>query len=240
MIDLLGGLAIHRRMRKQREILVKTILIALIAFTLSISGGAAHAAKLRCDYDRSKDKDKGFDRAKNEKGKTRKGFYIDKFTDEVVVETKWDEIGGGDTHGSISTRTRGDDSFLQLSIVNRWSKFTFPTEEEGQSNFSILSGDEMLVGMADGSVLTLYATEGSEAETSYETPKPRSGEPFWITSSATAEYLLDDQSLAALTATEARALRIVTDSRKLDLRIEGRDHDWVIQNAVRCIAEGAN
>lgn len=217
---------------------MKTILIALIAISLSIAGGAAHAAKLKCDYDRSKDKDKGFERAKNEKGKTRKGFYIDKFTDEVVVETKWDEIGDGDTHGSVAARTRGAESFLQLSIVHRWSKHTFPTEEEGQSNFSILPGGEMLVGLADGSVLTLHATEGSEAETSYVTPEPRSGEPFWITSSATAEYLLDDQSLAALMATQARALRVVTDSKKLDLRIEGADHDWVIQNAARCIAEG--
>ena len=219
---------------------MKTILIALIAFPLAMGSSAAHAAKLKCDYDRSKDKDKGFERAKNEKGKTRKGFYIDKFTDELVVDTEWNAIGGGgDTVGSVATRIRGDNSYLQLSIANRWSKKTFPTDEETQSNFSILPDSELLVGMADGSVLTLHAADGAEAETSYETPEPRSGQPFWIISNATVEYVLDADSAAALIAIRARALRVVTDSGNLDVRIEGRDHDWVIQNAVSCIAGGA-
>jgi len=217
---------------------MRPVLAILTAVSLCLGSGAGLAAKSKCDYDRAKDKDKGFERAKDAKGKTRRGFYIDKFTDELVVETTWNAIGGGNTEGSVATRTRGNNSFLQLEIAHRWSKKTFPTDDEAQSNFSISPDSKLLVGMADGSVLTLHATDGVEAETSYETPKPRSGRPFWIMSNATVEYGLDAISQAALIATEARAIRVMTDSGNLDIRIEGRDHDWVIQNAVRCIAGG--
>lgn len=219
---------------------MRQVLAILTAVSLCLGSGAALAAKSKCEYDRAKDKDKGFERAKNAKGKTRKGFYIDKFTDELVVDTEWNAISrGGNTIGSVATRTRGKTSYLQLSIANRWSKKTFPTDEETQSNFSILPDSELLVGMADGSVLTLHAADGADAETTYETPEPRSGNPFWITSRATVEYVLDADSASALIATRARAIRVATDSGNLDIRIEGRDHDWVIQNAVSCIAGGA-
>lgn len=218
---------------------MRSVIAILIAVTLCFGSSIALAATNKCEYDREKDKDKGFERAKNAKGKTRKGFYIDKFTDELVVDTAWNAIGGGNTVGSVATRTRGDNSYLQLSIENRWSKKTFPTDEETQSNFSILPDGELLIGMADGSVLTLHAADGAEAETTYEMPEPQSGQPFWIISNATVEYVLDADSAAALIATRARAIRVVTDSGNLDVRIEGRDHDWVIQSAVSCIAGGA-
>jgi hypothetical protein len=218
---------------------VKTILIALIAISLSIVGGAAHAAKLRCDYDRTKDKDKGFERAKNEKGKTRKGFYIDKFTDELVVDTEWESIGDGDTRGMVATRSRGESSYLRLRLIHFWTKKTFPTDEESESNFSIPMGSKMLVGMADGSVLTLSAAETVDAETSYDTPEPRSGDPFVITSAASLEYPIPEAAAAAMAATKTRAFRIVTDSGDLDIRIEGNENDAVVQEAVRCLTEGA-
>ncbi len=227
------------RFLEKGDVLMRPVLAILTAVSLCLGSGAVLAAKSKCDYDRAKDKDKGFERAKNAKGKTLKGFYIDKFTDELVVETTWNAIGGGNTEGSVATRTRGNNSFLQLAIAHRWSKKTFPTDDETQSNFSIPPDGKLLIGMADGSVLTLHATDGAEAKTSYETPKPRSGKPFWIMSNATVEYVLDADSQAALIATEARALRVMTDSENLDIRIEGRDHDWVIQNAVRCLAAGA-
>lgn len=218
---------------------MRPVIAILTAVTLCLGSGAALAAKSKCDYDRGKDKDKGFERAKDAKGKTRKGFYIDKFTDELIVETKWDAIGEGNTRGSVAARTQGNDNFLKLAIVDSWSKKTFPTDDEVQNAFSILPGGELLIGMADGSVLTLYANDGAIAETSYKTPKPRSSKPFWITSKATVEYVLDARSQAALIATEARAVRVMTDAGSLDIRIEGSDHDWVIQNAATCIAGGS-
>jgi hypothetical protein len=204
-----------------------------------LGSGAALAATNKCEYDRSNDKDKGFERSKDAKGKTRTGFYIDKFTDELVVQTMWNSIGGDDTRGSVATRTRGDSSFLQLSISNRWSKKTFPTDEEEQSNFSIPPEGALLLGMADGSVLTLHATDGAVAETSYETPTPLSGQPFWITSNATVEYLLDANAQAALISTQVEAIRVITDSGGLDIRLAGGNYEWVIQNGVRCIAGDA-
>lgn len=223
-----------------REVLVKPIVLAFVALSLCLSGGVVHAAKLRCDYDRSKDKDEGFERAKDERGKTRKGFYVDRFTEELVVETKWMEIGSGNTYGSIATRARGDDRFLQLFITHRWSKKTMPTDEDTESNFSIVPGTKVLVGMADGSVLTLESATAVDAETTYETPKPRSGLPFWITSSAAFEILLDDAATAVLATTQSKALRVVTDTGNIDLRIEGRDQDGSVQNLVRCVTEGGS
>ena len=218
---------------------MRPVLAIITAVTLCLGSGDALAAKSRCDYDRSKDKDKGFERAKNEKGKTRKGFYIDKFTDELVVETKWEAIGEEDTRGFVAARTRGNSTVLKLAVVDRWSKKTFPTDDEVQDTFSILNSGELYIGMADGSVLTLYSTATSDTETTYETPKPRSGAPFWITSKITIEYGLNAESQAALIATEARALRVMTDSGNLDIRIEGSDDDQVIQTAARCIAGGS-
>jgi len=218
---------------------MRPVLVIIAAVLLCLSNGAVLAASNKCEYDRSNDKDKGFERAKDAKGKTLKGFYIDKFTDELVVQTKWNPIGGDTTQGSVAVRTRGESSFLQLAISDSWSKKTFPTDEEAQSNFSIPPEGELLLGMADGSVLTLHATDGAAAETSYETPVPRSGVPFWIRSTATVEYLIDASAQAALIATQVQALRVVTDSGNLDIRLEGGDYDWVIQNGVRCIAGDA-
>lgn len=218
---------------------MRPVLAISAAVLLCLSSGAALAANNKCEYDRSYDKDKGFERAKNAKGKTRTGFYIDKFTGELVVQTTWNSIGGDNTQGSVATRTRGDSSFLQLAISNRWSKKTFPTDEEAQSNFSIPPEGELLLGMADGSVLTLHATDGAVAETSYETPTPLSGQPFWIRSDATVEYLLDADAQAALKATQVEAIRVITDSGSLDVRLEGGSYEWVIQNGVRCIAGDA-
>ena len=230
----------YRRLLEKGVVLMRSVIAILTAVLLCLGSSTALAATNKCEYDREKDKDKGFERAKNAKGKTRKGFYIDKFTDELVVDTAWNAIArSGDTIGSVATRTRGKNSYLQLSIANRWSKKTFPTDDETQSNFSIPPNGDLLVGMADGSVLTLHAADGAEAETTYETPEPRSGQPFWIISNATVEYVLDADSAAALIATRARAIRVVTDTGNLDIRIEGRDHDWVIQNAVSCIAGDA-
>jgi len=208
---------------------------------LCLTSGAAFAAKSRtkCEYDRSKDKDKGFERAKNEKGKTRKGYYIDKFTDELVVETKWASVGDGNTRGSVAARTRGNNSFLTLKVVDRWSKKTFPTDDDVQNAFSVGPGNDLLVGMADGSVLTLQSIAASDTETSYETPEPRSGKRFWITSKVTIEYALDAESQASLVATQARALRVMTDSGNLDIRIEGSGDGEVIRTAARCIAGGS-
>jgi hypothetical protein len=218
---------------------MRPVLAIIAAVLLCLGNGAVFAASNKCEYDRSNDKDKGFERAKDAKGKTLKGFYIDKFTDELVVQTQWKSIGGDTTQGSVAIRTRGDFSFLQLAISDRWSKKTFPTDEEAQSNFSIPPEGELLLGMADGSVLTLRAPDGTVAETSYETPTPLSGEPFWITSTATVEYLIDANAQAALIATQVQALRVVTDSGNLDIRLEGEGNDWVIQNGVGCIAGDA-
>ncbi len=217
---------------------MKPIQLVLIAFSICIFSSDAFAAKLRCDYDRSKDKDEGFERAKNEKGKTVKGFYIDKFSGDLVVETKWADILKGHTSASIATRTKGDDSFLMLSFGYLWTKYTFPTEDEAKSNFSILPGDELLIGMSDGSVLTLYAAEGVAAETTVTTPKPLSGAPFWIRSAAATEYLLDSKSMEAFKTAETQALRVTTDSYDIDIRLPHRDEVKLFQAAVLCLAGG--
>lgn len=220
---------------------MKPIQLALIALSICLGSSDTYAAKLRCDYDRSKDKDKGFDRAKDEKGKTVKGFYIDKFSGDLIVETKWVDIGIGRsiyTTGTLATRTEGDDSYLMLSINHSWPKYTFPTEDEAKSNFTILPGADLMIGMSDGSVLTLHAAEGAAAATTVTTPSPRSGHPFWIHSVAATEYFLDPKSMEAFNAAEARALRVVTDSANLDIRLNGYDDDKVVQTAVRCLAGG--
>jgi len=215
---------------------MKLIPAIFAAAALCLGSGATLAAKTKCELDRSKDKDKGFERAKNEKGKTRKGFYIDKFTDELVVETEWKPVGQEDTRGSVALRSRGENSFLTLRVVDRWPKKTFPTDDEIRNAFAIVPENDLLIGMADGSVLTLHSTAGSDTETTYQTPKPRSGQRFWVTSKVSIEYALDAESKAALMATPARALRVMTDSGHLDIRIEGSGHGEVIRTAARCIA----
>lgn len=222
-----------------------------IVIALSLSAGTAFAAKSKCKYDRTRDK--GFVLAKNAKGKSVKGHYLDKFTNQLAVSTEWEDIshpmrpGGRAMTGFVSALSLGDqsteysakieeehDKFLFLQIEYLRPKKTFPTEDELQNSISVPSGGELLIGMADGSVVTLHATNAVTGETAYESPDPYSGDNFWLTSKASVNFKLDADAQAALTTTEARAVRLRTASGDLDVRIHDGGTDN-IQKVINCV-----
>ncbi len=141
----------------------------------------------------------------------------------------------GRSQGDVGVSEAEHDKMLFLKIEHLWSKKTFPTEDEVQNSISVPAGGALLIGMADGSVVTLYANGARTAETSYKTPRPNSGNNFWLTSVATIGYKLDADTQAALTATEARAVRLKTATGNFDVRIHGGGTDN-IQNVVKCIS----
>ena len=231
---------------------MKQIVLGMwVAIALSLSTGTAFAATSKCKYDRTRDK--GFVLAENAKGKSVKGHYLDMFTNQLVVSTEWADIShpvrptGREMTGFVSALSIGDqsteysakieeehDKFLFLQIEYLRPKKTFPTEDELQNSISVPSGGELLIGLADGSVVTLYATNAVTGETTYETPDPHSGTEFWLMSKASMNFKLDAGAQTALTATAARAVRLITASGDLDIRIHGAGTDN-IQKVINCV-----
>ena len=200
---------------------MRLTLSALLAFALMFGSNTAFGAKLKCDYQKMKD----FSVARDAKGKKRKGFYIDDFTKELLVATEREGIGvkepGWEESNvsfwtSASMSSQGDELLPEtehaksLNLFTEYHKFkkTFPTEEELQVPISIPADGALLIGMADGSVVTLPSITVEAGETTYDTPEPYSDERFRIVYRANFTISLNANERAALMATESRALRI--------------------------------
>lgn len=199
----------------------QAVLITLVAIIFSLGSGTAFAAKSKCKYEHN---------------------AVDKFSKKLIVNTKWGDIShpmrptGREMTGFVFAGSRGEERFLTVKFEYlRWKK-TFPTDNDILNTVSIPAGSELLISMADGSIVTLYASQDATGETNYKTPKPGSGNKFEMMSIAAIEYELDDQSIAALTATEAHAVRIKTAAGNRDVRIHSGGTDN-IQNAINCLSE---
>ena len=224
---------------------MKFTLVTLVVIGLSLGNNIALGATNKCKYVRMAD----LSIARDANGKKRKNVYVDDFTKELIYVTELADIshpmrpGGREMTGWVFGRSQGDvgvseaehDKMLFLKIEHFWEKKTFPTDDDVQNSISVPAGGELLIGMADGSIVTLYANSAKTAETTYKTPKPHSGRSFWLTSIATIGYKLDANALAALKNTEARAVRLKTATGNLDVRIHNGGTDN-IQNVVKCIS----
>jgi len=222
----------------------------LLALALLLGSNTAFSAKLRCEYQKMED----LSVARDAKGKKRKGFYIDDFTKELLVSTSWEEIEpdtgptekGMKGHAAMSVSSRGDetipetqhDKVLNLDLEMHTHSKTFPDEDEIQQSIFVPTGGELLIAMADHSVVTLYSGAEVVGEASYDTPEPHSGNPFVLKFKATFNYTLDAAAQSALTTVEARAVRVRTNKGDLDIRLSRDDRD-AFQKAVACVNGGA-
>jgi hypothetical protein len=230
---------------------MKLTLGTLLVLAIMLGNNTAYGAKLKCDYQKMKD----LSVARDAKGKKRKGFYIDDFTKELLFATKRAGIGFQEPDwkdGNVSIWTsasmssRGDellpetehDKTLNLFMEYHKHKKTFPTEDELQVPISIPADGELLIGMADGSVVTLPSITMETGETTYDTPEPHSGERFRLVYRANFTINLNTNDRAALIATEPRALRINSNMGDLDIRLSEEDRG-AFQNNIRCISGGA-
>ena len=166
---------------------------------------------------------------------------VDDFTQEHVVITEWEGLShpvrpsGREMTGFVSAVSRGDGNFLRVNIEHYWSKKTLPTEDDMQNSMSVPVGAELLIAMVDGSVVTLHASKATVGETTVTfRPKPHSGESFYLMTIATAEYALDAATEQALTAQDAKALRMKTESGDRDLRFYGKSYDE-FSRVIKCV-----
>jgi len=196
--------------------MLKAVLVAVLV----ISNGLAHAAKCKPIEDE-----------------------FDATLGVRVVAFDWKNLShpmrpvGREMTGGVGVRAHGSRIFLIIGI--EWLRFikTFPTPDMINNSLSISEGSELLIGLADGSVITLHSTEAVIGETTYETPKPHSGKSFAVTSKVSAHYEIDEAAQAALLAQGAMAVRMRTSTDgDQDVRIYsgGREH---IREVIECIRE---
>jgi hypothetical protein len=199
---------------------LKQLILAFFIIVTILGSGDALAAKSQCKIARD---------------------TVDDFTHEHVVVTASEGLShpvrpkGREMTGFVSAVSRADGHFLRVNIENYWSKRHLPTEDDMQNSMSIREGDELLIAMVDGSVVTLHASYASVGATTLEySPKPHSDDSFYLMTIGTADYALDAATEQALTAQDSKALRMKTESGNRDLRFYSKSFDE-ISRVIKCV-----
>ncbi len=199
---------------------MKYVLTAVVALCLSIGSQPAHAAKCKLVEDE-----------------------FDSTLGLRVLTTDWMNLShpmrpvGREMTGGVAARLYGDELFLVVGI--EWLRFvkTYPSHDMINSSLTIPEGSELLIGLANGSVITLHSASIEVGETTYEKPRPRSGEEFAVTSKVAMQYQLDEEAEKVLLAQDAMAVRMRTSTDgDQDVRIYsgGTEH---IKEAIECARE---
>ena len=195
-------------------------VLALFVIATLLGSGVALAAKSKCKIGQD---------------------TVDDFTQEHVVMTEWEGLShpvrpkGREMTGFVLAASRDNDRYLLFNIEHLWSKNTLPTEDDMQNSMSVPEGAELLIAMVDGSVVTLHASKATVGETTIEyRPKPHSGDSFFLMTKSTSHYALDAATEQALTAQDAKALRMKTESGDRDLRFYSKSFDE-IGRVVKCV-----
>ena len=141
----------------------------------------------------------------------------------------------------VSTIREGDTNYLSLKVRFRKSSNNEPSSEELRNGLSVPAGAEFLVLMADESVISLYSTEATTANTRYE----RDEDKYVINSGVVLRYGLDASTLDALSSQDATDVRFAATSGRLGFVNRHGTVDFVItkksrgnfKQAIRCLQQ---
>jgi hypothetical protein len=139
---------------------------------------------------------------------------LDKFTKVKIVQTEWDRLTTGPKFFSpfavyTSIRVKDDKTFLGIKLAMTEHDKYRPRAYQLNNRFTIAEGAELLLLMADGSIVELRTPTGMKINATYQDPKNMEYiEDFQIESAGALEYALDEATIAALAAQEVTHLRI--------------------------------
>ena len=201
---------------------MKNILISLFAITALLVNGSALAAK--CKYEEE---------------------TADLFSGVKTVRTKWNKLtpwgekgvhfwsAKGETSIFVSVISEGGDKRLGIRIkFKRKSQFK-PTREELENAILVPAGTNLLIKLADDTVVALPALELAQGVSGFTRPYANGTDDYILVTQAVIEYGLDASAAEALTAQRAVALGIVTSTGRFDIPVTKKNRDDIKQ-AIEC------
>lgn len=187
------------------------ILTALLIIALPM---IASASATECEYERDE---------------------INAFTKEQLVATKalklmsWFKVfmnkeKGHNSEIRVYAVRENEQSFLALEVRLRKTSADQPSGEDLRTGLTIPEGAELLILMADRSIVSFYTDKAVTANTRYEYDEGN----YLIKSSATIRYRLDASTTEALTSQDATKVRFAGTSGRLRFVNEKGNVDFEI------------
>ncbi len=191
---------------------MKTFILAWTAVSIMASAPAANAGECRYETDE-----------------------IDSFTKEQLFATKalrlmsWfkvvlDKSKGHNSTIRVSAIREGEQTFLALEVRLRKTSAEEPSGEDLRTGLTIPEGAELLILMADRSIVSLHSDKAVTANTRYEYDEGN----YLIKSSGTIRYRLDADTIEALSSQDATKVRFAGTSGRLRFVNEKGNVDFEI------------
>lgn len=160
---------------------------------------------------------------------------INSLTNDQLVATKalrlmnWFKVVRDKSKGHNSTIRvyavrENEQSFLALEVRLRKTSADQPSGEDLRTGLTIPEGAELLILMADRSIVSLYTDKAVTANTRYEHDEGN----YLIKSSATIRYRLDASTAEALASQDATKVRFAGTSGRLRIVNEKGNVDFEI------------
>ena len=167
----------------------------------------------------------------------------DLFAGVTIVRTKWDRISPNWEKplekyiGYVSASTEGEDTFLSVRIRHLEQARFKPTKDELANALVVPKGAELVVIMADKTIVALPAAALAEGETVIHSPYSKSynSDDYIVITNADVKYEVDAAAAEALLAQDATIMRMVTTASHHDIPIHKRSLDG-IKNAITCLS----
>jgi hypothetical protein len=204
---------------------LKTAIPWLAMAWILFASGSAHAAKCKFSED-----------------------SVDKFTKVRTLSTRWDPLesffgGLGKSPKTsltsyVSARYAADSIYLAVRIgLSSYSK-SRPPKYELQDAIVVPEGARLLAMMADESVVVLFSAHEVKVNSTAIPPETGSNitSEFAIDTEAVIRYVLDADTMKALTSQGATNLRVEAADTKYDIKVHKKSFGD-LKKAIECIQE---
>jgi hypothetical protein len=169
----------------------------------------------------------------------------DLFAGVTIIRTKWDRISPNwekpleEYIGYVSASSEGEATYFHIRLHHLEQVRFKPTKDELANALRVPEGTELLVMMADKSVIALPAAELSVGEVVIHSPysKTYNTDDYIVITNADVKYAVDVATFDELMAQDAAMFRLQSSTRNHDIPIHKNSLD-AIKIALACVAPG--
>ena len=147
-------------------------------------------------------------------------------------------------YAALAGVSEGGQKYLGLQVIGvRQTLTTRPTKEDLDALFRIPAGSTLSILLADNSTFELISTEDviGDADVLVEDdifaddgPKAKGASGYAIEAFAILKFPLSDEAIAALTAQDAREMRLHADGREYEFSF-GKKPVGKVKDAIACV-----
>jgi len=167
----------------------------------------------------------------------------DLFAGVTIVRTKWDRISPNWEKalekyiGYVSASTEGEDTFLSVRIRHLEKARFKPTKDELANALVVPQGTELMVVMADKTIVAIPSVGLVEGKSVVHSPysKTYNSDDYIVVTNADVKYKVDVAAAEALVAQDATIMRMVTNAGHHDIPMHKNSLDG-IKKAVTCLS----